>query len=166
MVEKFFCYDLRLGISIFGVINLVMSGIIVMVHLALSMIVEDPDVAATHTFLTGGHLLNFIMNGCLSYGAHKEKRLFLLPYLIVQCIGLALITILCVILVFGNPIAIIILIALSFFWYIWVCVLSFYQMLDPHNPHYVPRRVDKPDTIVFVEPQPPAYYENKEADAV
>jgi len=72
------------------------------------------------------------------YGVLKRKRTFLMPYLIIQCIVLALFSLVAVTFMFYTPQMIPLVLLGALHWYIWICALSFYQMLgEPNNPVYI-----------------------------
>ncbi|XP_065158636.1 uncharacterized protein [Atheta coriaria] len=162
-LQRFLCFELRIGILAFAVFHLILLCFGTVAQFFLSLYESDPEKAAEETISLGADVVALLIYICLAYGAHKERRGFLLPFLILTAILSAFLTLICIIYVIYAPVLLLVLVLLGFHWYYWYAVLSLYQMLDPRNPNYTPQQTSS--TVVYVEEEkPPVYYERNVAD--
>ncbi|KAF2879021.1 hypothetical protein ILUMI_27151 [Ignelater luminosus] len=169
------CCDLKTGTLIVGICGILFTiGGIITHTVGLENIEDESSRDHVKVMIIYSYIYSLV-DFMLIYGAIKESKYFLLPWIAAVAFGLSLFSVFCLIFMFFVPGLIIGTFISAGLWYVWYCVVSFYNDLNQPRSTIVSvggypgitQAVFMAPSVVTYEQQPPTYAElGKTPDAV
>lgn len=160
------CCGLRRGVIVISIILLVLSvmGLIAWIVGIVNLTSRSHSSSETSPAAFSGDIVSIttsiVVISFMLYGAIKERKEFLLPYLVTSVVGLVFLSIISVVLtLLVHIFYIILIIVTALFWWAWVAIYSYWKILGEESPQVTMTAASgaHPQVQIQIEQQQPLY---------